>query len=133
MPGGNNNGGAAATAGDRRRSQRFPLQLAVRYRSIGSPFGSEWTLGESVNISSSGLLLTTPEAATPGQKVEAFIAWPVFLDNRIPLKLVIKGRIVRSSGDLAAMCFDTYEFRTCQTPSEFEPHLARPVNPSATI
>jgi hypothetical protein len=132
MFGENNNGEPATAAGDRRRSHRFPLRLAVRYRSIGSSFGSEWTLGESLNISSAGLLLATPEAATPGQKVEAFIAWPVFLDKRIPLKLFIKGRIVRSSGDLAAMCFDTYEFRTCQTPSESN-HFARPVNPSATI
>lgn len=74
--------------------------------------------GESVNISSAGVLFTTPEAATPGQKVEAFIAWPVFLDNRIPLKLVIKGLIVRSTGDGAAICFEKHEFRTCQTPSD---------------
>jgi hypothetical protein len=54
----------------------------------------------------------------PGQTVEACIAWPVFLDNRVALKLVIKGPVVRSAGYRAAMSFESYEFRTCQTPSE---------------
>ena len=63
------------------------------------------------------MLFTTPEAVIPGQTVEASIAWPVFLDNRVPLKLVIQGHIVRSADDGTAMCFETYEFRTCHAPS----------------
>lgn len=73
---------------------------------------------ESLNISSTGLLFTTTEAVQPGQGIEAFIAWPVCLDNRIPLKLVIKGSIVRNAGDHTAVCFERYEFKTSQMPSE---------------
>jgi hypothetical protein len=115
MPRENNDGNVTAVAPDRRTSRRFPLHLAVRYRSVGPSVPSDWTVAESVNISSAGLLFKTAEAVIPGQAVEAFIAWPVFLDKHIPLKLAIKGRVVRNTGDHTAMCVETYEFRTCHT------------------
>jgi hypothetical protein len=117
MLGENNYGDAATAAQDRRKGQRFPLRLSVWYRSIESPVSSNWTVGESVNISRTGLLFSTPEPVIPGQRVEALIAWPVFLDKRIPLKLFIRGAIVRSAGEGTAMSFGKYEFRTCRTPS----------------
>jgi hypothetical protein len=110
--------GENKAAQDRRTGHRFPLRLAVRFRTVGAPTGSTWTVGESVNISRAGLLFTTPETVTPGETVEASVAWPVFLDNHVALKLVIKGPIVRNSGNRIAMCFETYEFRTSQTSSE---------------
>src|ERR1035438_5896291 len=124
-----NNGDARSEGRDRRTSRRFPLRLAVRFRRTESRFSSSWTAGESVNISSDGLLVTAPEAVKPGQTVEAVIAWPVLLDQRIPLKLVITGSIVRSSGGHTAIRFRKYQFRTCQTPAENQFYLARPVNP----
>src|SRR5580658_1326317 len=105
MTGENNHVDPATAAKDRRSGQRFPLRLSVWYRSIGSPVSANWTVGESVNISSAGLLFTTPEPVKPGQKVEALIAWPVFLDHHVPLKLVVRGPIVRSAGDGTAMSF----------------------------
>jgi hypothetical protein len=103
---------------DRRTGRRFPLRLAVKYRSIGSSSLSDWADGESVNISSTGVLFTSREAVPPGQIIEAFVAWPVFLDKRVPLKLVLSGAIVRCAGDHTAMHFQRYEFKTCHTPSE---------------
>jgi hypothetical protein len=117
MTGENNHGDPATAAPDRRKGQRFPLRLSVWYRSIESSAGSNWVVGESVNISKAGLLFTTPEPVIPGQRVEALIAWPVFLDNHVPLKLFIRGAIVRSAAEGTAMSFAKYEFRTCRTPS----------------
>jgi len=99
---------------DRRSNRRFPLRLAVKFRALGSKTAvAAWALGETIDISSNGLLFTTPESPPPkGQAVEVFIAWPVFLDNRIPLKLVIKGPVVRNAAGKTAMRFETYEFRT---------------------
>jgi len=102
---------------DRRTRSRFPLRLAVTYRRTGSQSISNWISSESVNISSTGLLFTTTEAVWPGQGIEAFVAWPVSLDSRVPLKLVIKGSIVRSSGGQSAVCFERYEFKTSQMPA----------------
>lgn len=87
----------------------------MKYRPIGTSVPAEWIPTESVNISSAGILFKTPEAVQPGQSLEALISWPVFLDKRIPLKLVTKGLIVRNGPEGSAMRFETYEFRTCQS------------------
>jgi hypothetical protein len=136
MSDGNSNGDSVTPTNDRRAGLRFPLRLAILYRPGGPAVSSNWTLSESLNISSGGLLFKTSEDVMPGQTIEVFIAWPVALDNRVKLKLAVKGPIVRCGGDHTAMSFDTHEFRTCQTPSESNPvksHFARPVNPSAII
>jgi hypothetical protein len=114
----NNGLGPAREANERRTSRRFPLRLAVKYRRIGSQPFSNWMSSESLNISSTGLLFTTNEPVRPGQGIEALISWPVCLDRRVPLKLVIKGSIVRNSGDQSAVCFERYEFKTSQMPPE---------------
>jgi hypothetical protein len=104
---------------ERRGSLRFPLQLAVRYQQLGSRHSS-WTNSRTLDISSSGLLFATSERLEPGQPLEACISWPVALDNRIPLKLVIKGSVVWSDGRQTAMCFERHEFRTAPAYGAFE-------------
>ena len=103
---------------DRRAAHRFPLHLAIKYRKIGPPTLSEWTLSESVNISSGGLFFKTPEPLTPGQALEVMVSWPVLLDKHIPLRLVTKGPVVRNVAGGTAMRFETYEFRTSQISAE---------------
>ena len=105
-------GAAGADSADRRTSQRFPLHLAVRYRVVSSNPTAQWLTGESLNISSTGILFRTPQEVTPGQGIEACVTWPVSLDNRVPLKLSVKGPIVRCEGNQAAMRFERYEFKT---------------------
>jgi hypothetical protein len=106
------NGAEQTDSRDRRASQRFPLHLAVRYRVIGAKSPIRWNVGESINISSTGILFQTPEEIAPGQGIEAFVAWPVSLDNRVPLKLAIKGPVVRTDGNKSAVRFERYEFKT---------------------
>jgi hypothetical protein len=100
---------------DNRRSRhRFSLRLAVRCRRMGARFAQDRILvGESLNISSKGLLFTTSEAFRPGQFLEAFIDWPIRLRDGVRLALVVQGAVVRSSGDHAAMNIEKYQFRTC--------------------
>ncbi len=105
-------GDRASGLPDRRASHRFPLRLAIKYRTVGSGAGSDWSLSESVNISSGGLFFLTAEAVPPGRSLEACLAWPVLLDKHVPLRLVTKGPVVRNDGAGTAMRFETYEFRT---------------------
>jgi hypothetical protein len=70
------------------------------------------SIGESVNISSTGLLFRTTEAFQPGQIVKASIDWPALLDQRVRLTLDVEGPVVRQAGDHAAMRIEKYEFRT---------------------
>jgi len=98
---------------DRRTTQRFSLRLAVKCRRIEPRFLLDRIiLGESLNISSKGLLFAATEAFLPGQVVEAFIDWPMLLDDRIRLTLVVEGVVVRTGDDRAAMRIEKYEFRT---------------------
>jgi len=72
-----------------------------------------FSVGESLNISSKGLLFTTSESFLAGQAVEAFIDWPIRLHKGVRLRLVVKGAVVRSTGNDAAMLIEEYQFRTC--------------------
>jgi hypothetical protein len=67
---------------------------------------------ESVNISSGGIFVRAALTVLPRQRLEAWIAWPVLLDEHIPLRLVTKGPVVRCGEAGTAMRFNKYEFRT---------------------
>jgi hypothetical protein len=98
---------------DRRTASRFPLRLAIRCRGIG-PFQSldPITLGESLNVSSKGLLFSSSHVFLPGQVIEVFIEWPILLENRIRLTLVAEGIVVRSAGTHTAVSVKKYQFKT---------------------
>ena len=77
---------------DRRRNIRFPLEMELTYHARTKP--TPWSLGRSVNISSSGVLISTDEILIQGVKIRIALRWPNLLDNRVPLQLVAKGRVV---------------------------------------
>ncbi len=95
---------------DRRRSQRFPIEMDVRYRSLKKR-GTRG-LGRSINISSSGVLLSVQTEMFQEQAVEVALNWPVRLNNVVPLQLVIQGGITRTGPGWAAVTIDRFEFRT---------------------
>lgn len=98
---------------ERRRSRRFALPLALKLRAIESVLNvNQISSGECLNISSSGLLFATTEPLFQGQSVEASLDWPMLLDHRIRLILVVKGQIVRVGNGRAAMRIERYEFKT---------------------
>jgi hypothetical protein len=99
--------------GNKRSSKRYTLGLALRCRPIESQFRlARILIGESLNISSKGLVFKTTETFAPGQVVEAFIDWPVLLDHCVRLTLFVEGVVVRSAGNQTAMRIEKYEFRT---------------------
>jgi hypothetical protein len=66
-------------------------------------------------MSSSGLLFVADHPLSPGLKVEILLSWPVKLDKRIPLKLVVQGQVVRAEGGdeiHIAVMIKRHEFRT---------------------
>ena len=68
--------------------------------------------GELVNISSGGALFTTERELPLGKPIELCVNWPVLLLEEVPLKLAIKGWIIRVEPDRAAVKIGRYEFRT---------------------
>lgn len=91
----------------------YDLRLAVQCRRIEPRFRFEGIIvGESLKIGSKDLLFTTTEAFLPGQVVEACIDWPIRLDNSVPIKLVVEGKVVASADDSTAIRIERYQFRT---------------------
>ena len=101
-------------AADRRNRRRYSLRLAIRCRRIKPRFPLERIIvGESLNISSKGMLFEACEAFLPGQLVEVFIDWPLRLHNCVRLTLAAEGTVVRIAGTRVAMLIEKHEFRTC--------------------
>ena len=103
---------------DRRTRRRFPLRMGIRYRLAGLSLPVGWTAGESLNLSSTGLLFSGADAVLTGQKIEALIDWPARLNNRGDLGLALEGVIVRCGEDRTAMRVDHYEFRLRNSPQQ---------------
>jgi PilZ domain len=100
---------------ERRGSRRMSIENEVQYRVLSrGEKGVEETqaLGKTVNISSSGVLFTTGHLLPLGRRIELAIQWPAQLDNKCPLKLMARGRVVRFEGDRAAIEIMQHEFRT---------------------
>jgi hypothetical protein len=92
---------------ERRSSQRFLIECDVRYRVLKiEEFGS----GKTVNMSASGILITTDRVLSPGLLVEVEIDWPVKAADGVPLKLFVQGQIVRSNVALASVKILRYTF-----------------------
>ena len=101
-----------APSGERRSTDRFPIEREVRYKVVSKRSGNEAGSGQTVNFSSGGVLFTTEQMLIPGKKIELAISWPAQLDSRCPLKLLARGRIVRCDSNRAAVEIQQYEFRT---------------------
>src|SRR5579863_4365308 len=97
--------------GERRNSVRFPMDREVRYRLLDQKRKVRETgNGKTINISSSGVLFTSERARQLGERLELAISWPVRLDNKHPLTLVVRGQVVRSEPGRLAVRIQQHEF-----------------------
>jgi hypothetical protein len=103
---------------DRRSADRFPIEREVRYKVLSRKSSTEGEsgMGMTVNMSSNGVLFTTDRYLLPGRRLEVSISWPAQLNSKVALKLVARGRVVRSEEGRAAIEIHQYEFRTQATP-----------------
>lgn len=97
---------------DRRGSLRFPLRLALSYRTFNPASCYCSSPAKTVNISSNGLLFEDHGTLHPGQHVLVSVEWPARLDHRIPLNLILEGRVVWAANGYAAMRVHRHEFKT---------------------
>ncbi len=90
---------------------RFPIVREVRYKVMNSKGAVEIGTGETINISSKGVLFKAQAPLPPGKRIELSISWPAQLDGKHGLKLVARGRIVRCEGTNVALEISKHEFR----------------------
>jgi hypothetical protein len=78
---------------ERRQHQRFPI--IVQTQSILAGDGAQAII---VDISSGAVFLKTNNIIQLGESIKVLIDWPVPLEQRCPLRLVIVGKVLRSNG-----------------------------------
>ena len=100
---------------EQRKHQRFDLRLP--FQILRSEDGSG-TLGETKNVSSSGVLFQSTSPLPLGESIEYFITLPKAAgNNKLEVRLRCVGRIVGETEDAAfAATLDRYEF--LREPSE---------------
>jgi hypothetical protein len=96
---------------ERRSKARYPVKLTVRYRTIGRS-NSVNGVGQTLNMSSGGLLVSAEHEMSTGLRLEVNVEWPLLLNGTVPLQLVAHGKVVRGEGSEFAVCFAQYQFRT---------------------
>jgi hypothetical protein len=116
-------------AGDRRFDRRYRIQLELRWKLIRRRKVRETGTGQTLNLSSVGILFDANRSLPVGMNVELSITWPVLLHNVAPMQLVASGRIIRCSGTQVAIQMTQHEFRTTGISPEREalPAPARPM------
>jgi len=111
-------------SGDRRCDRRYRIDLELRWKLIRRRKVRDTGMGHTIDLSSGGVLFDATRPLPAGMNVELFISWPVLLHDVAPLQLVVSGRIIRSSGSLAAVQMVQHEFRTAGVPTEHRDVLA---------
>ena len=96
---------------ERRVKFRYPLELNVRYQTMGTA-GPVAGVGQTLNLSSSGMLLACASDITEGTRLKAYIEWPSLLNGTTPLQLITVGTVVRRTAIGISIVFESYQFRT---------------------
>jgi hypothetical protein len=96
---------------ERRVKSRYPLELNVRYQILG-PASLVAGVGQTVNMSSSGMLLACTNNIPEGTRLKMFVEWPSLLNGTTPLQLIMVGTVVRCVAIGVSVVFESYQFRT---------------------
>ncbi len=104
--------------GERRQDRRYHLQLELKWKLIRRRRVLDTGTGQTIDVSSGGILFDAGRHLPEGLNVELSIAWPVLLHDVAPMQLIASGKIVRSEGRRVAIQTVQHEFRTAGHPSE---------------
>ena len=94
---------------DRRQHQRFPITVQAQRILAGD--GAQAIF---VDISSGAVFLKTNNIIQLGESIKVLIDWPVLLDQRCRLRLLIVGKVLLRNGGGTAAEIMRYEFGSPQ-------------------
>jgi hypothetical protein len=95
----------------RRLHCSYPIALDVEYKLLTSGSREQAGIGKTVSLSSVDVLFEAGDALPVRRQVEVLIHWPFLNEGMNPLKLVMRGRVIRSDGKLATVRASRREFR----------------------
>ena len=91
---------------------RFPIEQDVNFFVLDAESRLHAGTGRTVNIGSKGLLISTDQPPPSGAPIEVAVSWPAKLDDEHRIKLVVRGKVVRSEPRTIAVAIKNHEFRT---------------------
>jgi hypothetical protein len=92
---------------------QFPLVLPLKYKVVSRKAKAISGTGSTVLLSSTDIVFNADQPlGSDVRRCEISIAWPVLLDKRIHLQLVLQSVITRSEGQVVMGRVSQYEFRT---------------------
>src|SRR5215469_10299229 len=91
---------------------QFPLVLPLKYRTISQKADAISGTGSTVSLSSTDIVFNADQPLVSGVQCEISIAWPVLLEGRIRLQLVLQSVITRSEDQFVMGRVSKFEFRT---------------------
>jgi len=118
----------STTATGRRIDHRYAISAKLRYELRRDSILLNAGQGQTVNLSSSGVLFESEYALPPGMQIELWIAWPVRLNNTTALNLHVIGRTVRAHDNRTAVKFLRHVFRIA-SPSKQRHLIPKPTLP----
>jgi hypothetical protein len=96
--------------GDRRLARRYPITAELEYRIVGREGLAYSGAGQTINLSTGGILFQSEQALTPGMRIELTIAWPARLNDAVDLNLCVCGRVARTDGKSHVVRIREHEF-----------------------
>ena len=102
-----------STVLEQRKNQRFALRLPLEIiRSGGVPKA----IGETRNVSSTGVLFSSPAPVAVGQAIEYAITFPRIPGSRVEVRLKCVGKVLRGDSEATfAATLERYEFIRART------------------
>jgi hypothetical protein len=98
-------------SGEERRSvQRVRLECRVRYETHSKPVRAGE--GRTIDMSSSGISFTTESGLEVSARITLFVAWPVPLEDDVPIELWAIGTLVWTKPTTAALRLENISFVT---------------------
>ena len=89
------------------------MKLEVRYGTLSGSF-QVFGVGQTLNVSSNGLLVDSRNELSEGVRLEVTLVWPCLLDGTAPLQLVALAKVVRCAKSIFAATFVQHQFRTAK-------------------
>jgi hypothetical protein len=103
--------GDSSRAKERRRELRYPVHAETRYR-VHCGGTTKTGFGETVNISSHGILFRSTEPLPLGADIEVDVGWP----GSKSLRLSVVGRTIRGDGTSTAVTILEGSFLAMNSP-----------------
>jgi len=100
------------TGNGRRSKFRFAIHRELRYKVLEDDTVVESGVGQTIDMGSGGVAFYIDHELKTGSYIQLAISWPAMLGESCPMRLVVFGRVLRSTGRRSACTVEKYEFRT---------------------